>query len=270
MSRWSRLRTDETDHAPPRGASQHAGVNSAAICRRLMPRPFSSRAIGNTRAARSPALAFAVAVAAAWNAPGAVRGSPPSLSPASRQVACRAPGSVQHVFGALADLRRLMLGDRGQDVQREPCCVRVIDRYELHVVAVHKLREERYIPAQPVQLGDDEDCPGQPALLQRGLQLRPVAQLAAFDLGVLTDQFPAAAVEIGPHSLLLRLEAETGASLLCCAYPVAGDEVPEAIALFQSLQRPCRNQHTPHKPKTAPPYPAGGPLGFPYARAARV
>jgi len=43
---------------------------------------------------------------------------------------------------------------------------------------------------------------------ERCRQLRPVAVLAGLNLGKFTDQLPAAAVEIGEHSLALRLEAE--------------------------------------------------------------
>jgi hypothetical protein len=96
-----------------------------------------------------------------------------------------------------------MLSDCSKDMQREPSRMRVVDCDELHG-AVHELRQERHVAAQPVQLGDYQRRTCQPTLFERGLQLRPIAQLAAFYLGVFANQFPAPAIEVGPHRMLLR------------------------------------------------------------------
>jgi hypothetical protein len=80
-----------------------------------------------------------------------------------------------------------MLSDCSENMQREPSRMRVVDCDELYVSAIHELRQERYVAAQPVQLGDYKRRACQPTLLKRGLQLRPVAQLAAFYLSVFAD-----------------------------------------------------------------------------------
>ena len=78
-SRASSRQTAIADHALPCGVATWRAVNSAAICRRLMPSAFSSRAIGSTRAARSSAFALLADAAAAWNAPGGVLALPSFL-----------------------------------------------------------------------------------------------------------------------------------------------------------------------------------------------
>ena len=56
---------------------------------------------------------------------------------------------------ACADHFALMLGYRGEDVECQPCGVRVIARDELDAGIDHR-SNERHIPRKPAQLGDDQ------------------------------------------------------------------------------------------------------------------
>src|SRR5690242_11889338 len=57
------------------------------------------------------------------------------------------------------------------------------------------------------------------------------------------DQLPASAVQIGTHRLSLRFQTEAGASLMCGAYPVVGDEVSGGHCRSKSYNVRCRSQN---------------------------
>src|SRR5260370_40551721 len=59
---------------------------------------------------------------------------------------------------------------------------------------------------------------------ERCRQLRPVAVLAALNLGKFTDQLPAAAVEVVHHGLALRLQAKAALALPVSRDPEVSDE----------------------------------------------
>src|SRR6266404_3776624 len=59
---------------------------------------------------------------------------------------------------------------------------------------------------------------------ERCRQLRPVAVLAALNLGKFIDQLPAAAVEVIHHGLALRLQAKAALALPVSRDPEVSDE----------------------------------------------
>ena len=82
------------------------------------------------------------------------------------------------------------------------------------------------VTAEPVELGDDELRAPETTRLERFGQRRAVGMLAALDLGELSDEAPAAAVQEVLDGFALCCKAEARAALAFCADPVVGDERP--------------------------------------------
>ena len=75
-----------------------------------------------------------------------------------------------------------MLGHSGQDVQRQPGGVRIIDRHELNAGVLHG-GDEGHVAGEPVELGHHQLGPLLLTGRERGGKLWPViAALAALDL----------------------------------------------------------------------------------------
>jgi hypothetical protein len=83
-----------------------------------------------------------------------------------------------------------MLGHSGENVQRQSRGVGIVASHELDV-AVHHRRNEGDIPAQAVQLGDDQLAATLAADRQGFRQLRSIVTLAALNFDVLGDQLAA-------------------------------------------------------------------------------
>src|SRR5690349_4452446 len=88
-----------------------------------------------------------------------------------------------------------MLGDSGQDVNRQPVGLWEVNGVKLHA-GLHQVRNERDIAREPIELGDDQGRSVKPAELERFGELRPITALAALDLRDLSHQAPVAAVKV--------------------------------------------------------------------------
>ena len=77
---------------------------------------------------------------------------------------------------------RLILGDRGQNVNREPVCKRQISRDEINI-AFQKPRDHRDAARQSVETGDDQLRVIDTAKPKRLFELRSILRPAAFDFG---------------------------------------------------------------------------------------
>ena len=89
--------------------------------------------------------------------------------------------------------------------------------------ALHQRGNEGQIARQPVELGNHQLRLLPAAGFQRLRQLRPIAVLAALDLGELRDQLGIAVDEV-EHRRPLRLEAKTAAALPIGRNAVVRDE----------------------------------------------
>ena len=74
-----------------------------------------------------------------------------------------------------------MLGDGGENVDRQAISLREIDRDEIDA-KIDQRRNEGDIARQSVQLGDDQSCTMKTAKAQRFSELGTVVALAGFDL----------------------------------------------------------------------------------------
>jgi hypothetical protein len=98
-------------------------------------------------------------------------------------------------FGALADRLTFLLGHQRHDPDREPIGVRHVDCDELDARLLKSKKEVR-VAAQPVELGDDELCVVGAAGVDGFVESRPIiGAFAAFDLDMLFDKLPSAAVQ---------------------------------------------------------------------------
>jgi hypothetical protein len=70
------------------------------------------------------------------------------------------------------------------------------------------------------ELGNDQRCLVDATRLERLAQRWPVTALAALDLGELTNELSATAVQIIENGGLLRFETEAAGTLLCCCCPI--------------------------------------------------
>ena len=159
-----------------------------------------SRMIGTTLAAKRSAAALALLPSLV---PMASLG-PPEL-PAIRL------GRSERRLRPLRDHHALRVGHGGQDVQRQPGGVRIIDRHELDA-GVHHGGDEGHVAGKSVELGHHQLGPLLLTGRERGGKPWPViATLAALDLNELGRQRPLPAVEVVGHSLALglKLEAES-------------------------------------------------------------
>ena len=158
------------------------------------------------------------------------KGTPTSFRQA-RPAELLAPrlGCGEGGLGTLADGLALMLGDSGQNVDGELVGMRVIDRDKLDA-AIHQRGDEGEVAGQPVELGNDELGLVLAAGEQRLGQLRAIRTLAALNLGVLGDEPPRAAVQVGLDGLPLRLKAEAGGPLLIGGNTIVCNELAEMCA----------------------------------------
>jgi len=105
-----------------------------------------------------------------------------------------------------------VLGDSGKYVDGEPVGVRVVGGDELDV-AVHQRCDEGEIAGEAVELCDDELGLVLAAGGQGLLKFGAIRAFAGLDLGMLGDQLPGAAIEVGHDGLALGVEAEAGLAL---------------------------------------------------------
>jgi len=94
-------------------------------------------------------------------------------------------------LGAFGDHLALVLGDGGQDMQREPVGLRHVAAEQVDA-AFQQAGDEGDVARQPVELGDEQRGVGLLGMVEGLLQFRPVGALAALDLDVLRQQ-PASA-----------------------------------------------------------------------------
>ena len=102
-----------------------------------------------------------------------------------------------------------VLGQDGHNPDCEPAGVGHVGGDELDVGLLETEQEMR-VAAEPVELGDDQRRPIEPARGHRLFEFGPVRPLAAFDFGMFRDHLPVAAVEVIRDGLPLGVEAETG------------------------------------------------------------
>jgi hypothetical protein len=122
--------------------------------------------------------------------------SPPSFTPR----VCRGQGRLR----ALGYHLGLMLGDRREDMHREPVRLREVDGRELNA-RLHQAGHEMDVAGEPIELGDDERGAERTARLEGFGELGPIRPLAALDFGELGYDAPVAAVEMVADGFLLRL-----------------------------------------------------------------
>ena len=89
-----------------------------------------------------------------------------------------------------------MLGDGGQDMQREPVGLRHVAAEQLDA-AFQQPGDESDVARQPVEFGDEQRGAGLLGVVERLLQLGPVGALAALDLDVLRQQRSSVAAMLG-------------------------------------------------------------------------
>ena len=91
-------------------------------------------------------------------------------------------GHCQRLLGAPRDGFAFGLGHQRHDADGEVIGLRHIDGEEMHA-AVAQRQQERGVPAQAVELGDDQGGAGQAGQLDGFDPFGPVGVAAAFDLG---------------------------------------------------------------------------------------
>jgi hypothetical protein len=113
-----------------------------------------------------------------------------------------------------------MLGDGGEDLNREAVGCRVVDGDEVHLL-VMQLSDERYRAREPVELGDNEYRAVHPAVPKGGFKGRTIRPTTALNLFVFGDQFVTA--DEGPDGFALGVQAKAGLALAFRGHSIIGD-----------------------------------------------
>jgi hypothetical protein len=100
-----------------------------------------------------------------------------------------------------------MLGDSGEDVDRQPVRLREVGRHELNA-RLHQPRDESDVSGEPIQLCDQQGRAMRAAKSKGALELGPVTAAPALDLEDLGDD-TAATSEVALDRRALSFQAET-------------------------------------------------------------
>ena len=135
-------------------------------------------------------------------------------------------GRGQCCLGALRDLGAFLFGDGRVNVQHERVGVRDLGDDERDALR-HQAADERYIAAEPVELGGDHRAFVGRRAVQRGLELRPpfqcIGALRGLDFGIGLDDLVAFSGAEALNCGQLAFKAETGLPLLLGANADVGD-----------------------------------------------
>jgi hypothetical protein len=95
-------------------------------------------------------------------------------------------GDGEGIFDPGRNHQALVLGDGGEDLDRQPRRMRVVAGDKIDPT-LHQAGDEMDVARQPVELGNDQGRLASSASRQRAGDPRPVVPLATFDLGEVGD-----------------------------------------------------------------------------------
>jgi len=112
----------------------------------------------------------------------------------------------------LADLLALMLSECGQHVHHELVGMGIVRRHEIDA-AFHKPGDEMDVSSQPIELGNDQGCPGLLGSGDGSRKLGPIGPLPAFDLAEFRNQFASVTGSMPEDRLALGVQAKAASAL---------------------------------------------------------